>query len=70
VVISYHSLEDRLVKNFFRAGNFEGKIQKDFFGNVLSPLKPLGSKAIVPGEEEIKDNSRARSAKMRVAEKR
>ncbi len=70
VVISYHSLEDRLVKNFFRAGNFEGKIEKDFFGNVLSPLKPLGSKAIVPGEEEIKNNSRARSAKMRVAEKR
>jgi len=70
VVISYHSLEDRLVKNFFRAGNFEGKIEKDFFGNVLSPLKPLSGKAIIPDEAEIDVNSRARSAKMRVAEKR
>jgi 16S rRNA (cytosine1402-N4)-methyltransferase len=70
VVISYHSLEDRLVKNFFRAGNFEGKIEKDFYGNVLSPLKPLSGKAIVPDENEIAENSRARSAKMRTAEKR
>ena len=70
VVISYHSLEDRLVKNFFRAGNFEGKVEKDFYGNVLSPMKPLSGKAIVPDEEEINENSRARSAKMRTAEKR
>ncbi|RLD90504.1 MAG: 16S rRNA (cytosine(1402)-N(4))-methyltransferase [Bacteroidetes bacterium] len=70
VVISYHSLEDRLVKNFFRAGNFEGKIEKDFYGNVLSPLKPLGGKAVIPNQEEIQENSRARSAKLRVAEKR
>ena len=70
VVISYHSLEDRLVKNFFRAGNFEGKIEKDFYGNVLSPLKPLSGKAVIPNEEEIRENSRARSAKLRVAEKR
>ena len=70
VVISYHSLEDRLVKNFFKAGNFEGKIEKDFFGNVLSPLKPLSGKAIIPDKDEIDINSRARSAKMRVAEKR
>jgi 16S rRNA (cytosine1402-N4)-methyltransferase len=70
VVIAYHSLEDRLVKNFFRSGNFEGKIEKDFFGNVLSPLKPLSGKAIVPDQDEIKLNSRARSAKMRVAEKK
>ena len=70
VVISYHSLEDRLVKNFFRAGNFEGKIEKDFYGNVLSPLKPLSGKAIVPDQDEISKNSRARSAKMRTAEKR
>ena len=70
VVISYHSLEDRLVKNFFRAGNFEGEVEKDFYGNVLSPLKPLSGKAIVPDKEEIELNNRARSAKMRVAEKR
>ena len=70
VVISYHSLEDRLVKNFFRAGNFEGKIEKDFYGNVLSPLKPLSGKAVIPNEDEISENSRARSAKLRVAEKR
>ena len=70
VVISYHSLEDRLVKNFFRAGNFEGKIEKDFYGNVLSPLKPLSGKAVIPNENEISENSRARSAKLRVAEKR
>ena len=70
VVISYHSLEDRLVKNFFRAGNFEGKIEKDFYGNVLSPLKPLSGKAMVPDAQEIEENSRARSAKMRVAEKK
>jgi len=70
VVISYHSLEDRLVKNFFRAGNFEGKIEKDFYGNVLSPLKPLSGKAVIPNQEEIQENSRARSAKLRVAEKR
>ncbi len=70
VVISYHSLEDRLVKNFFRAGNFEGKIEKDFYGNVISPFKPLSGKAIVPDKEEIEENSRARSAKLRVAEKK
>jgi 16S rRNA (cytosine1402-N4)-methyltransferase len=70
VVISYHSLEDRIVKNFFKAGNFEGKIEKDFFGNILSPLKPLSAKAIIPDEQEVKYNNRARSAKMRVAEKR
>ncbi len=69
VVMSYHSLEDRLVKNFFRSGNFEGKIEKDFFGNVISPLKVISRKAIIPTEEEIEINSRARSAKLRIAEK-
>lgn len=70
VVISYHSLEDRLVKNFLRSGNFEGKQEKDFYGNLIRPFEPDDNKAIVPGDEEIEKNSRARSAKMRVATKR
>jgi len=69
VVISYHSLEDKLVKNYFRAGNFDGAIEKDFYGNVIAPLKVISRKAIVPGEKEIEENSRSRSAKLRVAEK-
>lgn len=66
VVISYHSLEDRLVKNFMKAGNFTGELEKDFFGNVISPMQPVG-KLIVPHEDEIERNSRARSAKLRIA---
>lgn len=69
VVISYHSLEDRLVKDFMKTGNFEGEPQKDFFGNLIRPLKPLTTKPVLPTEEEIATNTRARSAKMRVAEK-
>lgn len=69
VIISYHSLEDRLVKNFFRAGNFEGKVEKDFFGNDLRPLRPLHAKALVPTDEELVQNPRSRSAKLRIAEK-
>ena len=69
VVISYHSLEDRLVKDFMKTGNFEGEPQKDFFGNLLRPLKPTTSKPLLPSDEEIEVNNRARSAKMRVAEK-
>jgi 16S rRNA (cytosine1402-N4)-methyltransferase len=69
VIISYHSLEDKLVKNYFRSGNFVGSVEKDFYGNVLSPLKVITRKAIVPTEQEIEENSRARSAKMRIAEK-
>lgn len=70
VVISYHSLEDRLVKNFMRSGNLEGKQEKDFFGNLIRPFDPISNKVIVPGAEEIERNSRARSAKMRIAERR
>lgn len=69
VVISYHSLEDRLVKDFMKTGNFEGEPQKDFFGNLIRPLKPTTSKPLLPSDEEIDVNNRARSAKMRVAEK-
>jgi 16S rRNA (cytosine1402-N4)-methyltransferase len=69
VVISYHSLEDKLVKNYFRAGNFDGVLTKDFFGNVQTPMKPVTRKATVPDETETEENSRARSAKLRIAEK-
>lgn len=70
VVISYHSLEDSLVKNFFRSGNWEGEIRKDFFGNMLTPLRVINRKPIRPSAEEIEVNSRARSARMRIAEKK
>ncbi|MFZ4785199.1 MAG: 16S rRNA (cytosine(1402)-N(4))-methyltransferase RsmH [Flavobacteriales bacterium] len=68
-VISYHSLEDRIVKDFMKTGNFEGTPEKDFFGNLLRPMAPLQSKPIIPTEEEIQENTRARSAKLRVATK-
>jgi len=68
-VITYHSLEDRLVKNFFRSGNFEGESEKDFYGNVSAPLRVVNRKVIVPTEQEIMNNSRARSARLRIAEK-
>ncbi|MCX6257006.1 MAG: 16S rRNA (cytosine(1402)-N(4))-methyltransferase RsmH [Bacteroidia bacterium] len=69
VVISYHSLEDKLVKNFLKYGNFEGLAGKDFFGNLLSPFKPVNRGVIVPGEEEILENNRIRSAKLRIGER-
>lgn len=68
VVITYHSLEDRLVKNFMKAGNFEGKSEQDFFGNQQSPFRLVNNKVIVPSVEEIERNPRARSAKLRIAE--
>ena len=67
VVISYHSLEDRLVKNFMRSGNFEGKVEQDFFGRQQTPFEVVTRKAIVPSAEEVERNPRSRSAKMRVA---
>ena len=69
VVITYHSLEDRMVKNFIKAGNIDGKVEKDFFGNATAPLKAVNKKPILPQEEEIAANTRARSAKLRIAEK-
>lgn len=70
VVISYHSLEDRIVKNFFKSGNFEGNIEKDFYGNPLTPFKVITKKPVLPTDGEIKRNNRARSAKLRIAEKK
>lgn len=69
VVLTYHSLEDRIVKNFMRAGNFEGKVEQDFFGNRKAPLKAINNKVIVPDDDEQQRNSRSRSAKLRIAEK-
>lgn len=69
-VISYHSLEDRMVKNFMRSGNLQGEIEKDFYGNNLSPFEMITRKAVVPGEDEIARNPRSRSAKLRVARKK
>ena len=68
VILTYHSLEDRMVKNFLRSGNLEGKIEKDFYGNTLSPFKVI-EKGLTASEEEVARNPRARSAKLRVAEK-
>ena len=69
VVITYHSLEDRMVKNFIKAGNIDGKVEKDFYGNSKAPLKAVNRKPILPQESEIASNTRARSAKLRIAEK-
>ena len=70
VVLSYHSLEDRMVKNLIKTGNVEGKREADFYGNVDCPLRAVNNKVIVPGEEEQSENPRSRSAKLRIAEKK
>lgn len=69
VVITYHSLEDRVVKNFMRTGNFEGIEKKDFYGNPETPFRVLNKKGITPEPDEIARNNRARSARLRIAEK-
>lgn len=69
VVITYHSLEDRMVKNFIKTGNVEGRVDKDFFGRVNAPMRPVNSRPITPDAEEVERNPRSRSAKLRVAVK-
>ena len=70
VIITYHSLEDRMVKNLIKTGNVEGKMEQDFFGNIQTPFRAVNNKVIVPSDEEINQNPRSRSAKLRIAEKR
>jgi len=70
VVITYHSLEDRMVKNLMKTGNLEGKQEQDFFGNVLTPFRLINNKVIIPDQDEIERNPRSRSAKLRIAQKK
>lgn len=70
VVITYHSLEDRLVKNIIKTGNFQGKAEKDFYGNLITPFSTINNKVITASDEEIANNPRSRSAKLRIAEKK
>ena len=70
VVITYHSLEDRMVKNMMKTGNIEGKAEQDFFGNVQTPFRLVNNKVIVANNEEVTRNPRSRSAKLRIAEKK
>lgn len=69
VIMSYHSLEDRLVKNFLAKGKFQGEVEKDFYGNLIRPLEPVTRKALIASDEEIQKNNRARSAKLRIAKR-
>ncbi len=70
VILTYHSLEDRIVKTFLKSGNHDGRLEKDFYGNMSLPFRLVNKNVIVPGEDEIRDNPRARSAKLRIAEKK
>jgi 16S rRNA (cytosine1402-N4)-methyltransferase len=70
VVITYHSLEDRMVKNFIKTGNVEGEIVQDLYGRIQAPMEAVNRKPILPSEEEIAGNTRARSAKLRIAQRR
>ena len=70
VIISYHSLEDRIVKNYIKKGVFEGEAEKDFYGNIQTPYKPINKGVITPSQEELTNNTRVRSAKLRIAEKK
>lgn len=70
VFMTYHSIEDRLVKNFLKSGNFEGEVEQDFYGNFKTPFQLINRKVIVPDEEEVLNNPRSRSARLRVAEKK
>ena len=69
-VITYHSLEDRMVKNIMKSGNVEGKVQQDFFGRIETPFRLVNNKVILPSEQEQEENPRSRSAKLRIAEKK
>jgi len=69
VIISYHSLEDRLVKNYMKSGNMDGTLEKDFYGNIIAPLKPVTRKPLTPASDELATNPRSRSAKLRIAQK-
>lgn len=69
VVLTYHSLEDRMVKNYLRTGNLAGKVERDFYGRLIAPLRPVNNHVIVPTPEEVEANPRSRSAKLRIAEK-
>ena len=69
-IITYHSLEDRIVKNIMKTGNVEGKVEQDFFGRIESPYKLINNKVIIPAEEEQSQNPRSRSAKLRIAERK